>query len=145
MLGLLAAVVGAGLLALLALLALTSRDATLVLDLEPGDCFDVPAEIADDTLGQVDTGDCDDPHEAEVFAVGELNPDRDRPYPAADELFGVADRACAELLAERPELVEQFGVLPVVADESSWEAFRGRYVCVAIPYGGGTVSGSLGF
>ena len=35
-------------------------------------------------------------------------------------------------------------MLPVVADEQSWNSYRGRYVCVAIPYGGGTTEGSLG-
>ena len=44
-----------------------------------------------------------------------------------------------------PALVERFGILPVVSNEASWESFRGRYVCVAIPYGGGTTDGSLGF
>ena len=55
-----------------------------------------------------------------------------------------AETICRQVLAHHPDLVQRFGVLPVVADEKSWSSFRGGYVCVAIPYGGGTTEGSLG-
>jgi Septum formation len=143
--GLVAALLVAVALAVAALVLLSPGDDTLVLDLHSGDCFEVPDDVADATIAEVDTIDCTKPHEAEVFATGELNPDRDQPYPADEQqLFARVDRQCAAVIADRPELVERFGVLPVVADEQSWNSYRGRYVCVAIPYGGGTTEGSLG-
>lgn len=142
---LMAAVLVAVGLAVAALVLLSPGDDTLVLDLDSGDCFEVPDDIADATIAEVDTIACKNPHEAEVFATGELNPDRDQPFPADEQqLFARVDRQCADAIAGRPDLVERFGVLPVVADERSWDSYRGRYVCVAIPYGGGTTEGSLG-
>ena len=145
MIGLVAAVVVAIALAAAAAVLLRPSGGTIVLDLDPGDCFQVPDDIANATLSEVDTISCSDPHEAEVFATGELNPDRDQPYPdAVQRLFAQVDAKCAAVLVDHPGVVERFGVLPVVADEASWSSFRGRYVCVAIPYGGGTTEGSLG-
>ena len=73
------------------------------------------------------------------------DPDRDQPYPDdQQQLFAQVDAKCAAVLADHPDVVQRFGVLPVIADEKSWSSFRGGYVCVAIPYGGGTTEGSLG-
>ena len=143
--GLIAAVVLAAVLALLAVVLLSPDGDTLVLDLDAGDCFEVPDDIAEATISEVDTIDCAQPHQAEVFATGELDPDREQPYPSDEQLlFARVDRECAAVLAGHPDLAERFGVLPVVADEQSWRSYRGHYVCVAIPYGGGTTQGSLG-
>ena len=132
-------------LAVVALVLLRPGADTIVLDLDAGDCFHVPADIAQATISEVDTIDCTKPHEAEVFATGELDPGRDQPYPGDEQqLFARVDRLCAAALVGHAALVDRFGVLPVVADERSWESYRGRYVCVAIPYGGGTTQGSLG-
>jgi hypothetical protein len=142
---LLATVTAVVLVGVLAIVALTSGGDTLVLDLDVGECFDLPDDMSQATLETVATVDCDDAHEAEVFADGDLNPDRDVPYPGEQQLFSTADRECAVALSDRPELVDRFGILPVVANQASWDSFQGRFVCVAIPYGGGTTVGSLGF
>jgi hypothetical protein len=118
---------------------------TLVLDLEAGDCFDMPADMSQATITKVDTIDCTDPHGAEVIATGQLNPDRDVPYPADNVLFSQADRECTAAIAGQSDVADRFGVLPVVPNEKSWDSYRGRYVCVAIPYGGGTTTGGLKF
>ena len=120
----------------------TSSGGTLVLDLAAGDCFEL--ELDDDAVevGTVDTVECAEAHGAEVVATGDLDPDGTVPRPADEELFALIDARCAESLAGRPTLLEQFGILPVSADEDSWESYDGRYVCVAIPYGGGTTTGS---
>jgi hypothetical protein len=145
MVGLIAVVVVAIGLATAAAVLLRPGGDTIVLDLEAGDCFQVPDDIAGAAISEIDTISCSKPHEAEVFATGELNPDRDQPYPAdAQQLFAQVDAKCAAVLADHPGVLERFGVLPVVADEKSWSSFRGRYVCVAVPYGGGTTEGSLG-
>jgi hypothetical protein len=120
----------------------TSSDGTLVLDLAVGDCFEL--ELDDDAVevGTVDTVECETEHGAEVVAIGDLDPDGTFPRPQDEELFALIDARCADALAERPVLLQQFGILPVAADDSSWESYDGRYVCVAIPYGGGTTAGS---
>jgi hypothetical protein len=131
-------------LAVAAVLLLRPGGDTIILDLEAGDCFQVPDDIAKSTISTIDTISCAEPHEAEVFATGELNPDRDQPYPADEQqTFARVENECSAVLADHPDVVRRFGVLPVVADENSWNSFRGRYVCVAIPYGGGTTTGPL--
>ena len=133
-------------LAVAAVVLLSPGDDTLVLDLDAGDCFEVPDDITDATIAEVDTIDCTKPHEAEVFATGELDPGS-RPAlsrPTNSNCSRASTGSAQPLLADHPDLVERFGVLPVVADEQSWNSYRGRYVCVAIPYGGGTTQGSLG-
>ena len=143
--GLLAVVLVAVALATAAALLLRPGGDTIILDLDAGDCFQVPDDIAKATISKIDTISCDKPHEAEVFATGELNPKRDQPYPTDEQAtFTRVEHQCSAVLADHPDLVQRFGVLPVVADENSWSSFRGRYVCVAIPYGGGTTAGSLG-
>lgn len=137
LLAVVAVVVGLGVLVFVA----TSSDESLVLDLGPGECFDLGDDI-DAVIGMVRTVDCDDPHEAEVVATGRLNEDGTVERPADDELFARVDARCAAALEGSPELLERYGILPVAADEASWESYDGAYVCVAIPYGGGTTTGS---
>ncbi len=123
-----------------AVTVLSGADATSIGDLQAGDCFDVPLDSGDERVEAVDVFDCAEPHEAEVVAVGELNPDRDLPYPADADLFAEIDRRCAALA---DEFADRFGLLPIAPEERSWEPLAGRFVCVAIPYGGGTTVGSL--
>jgi hypothetical protein len=124
----------------LAIVVISTND-TVVVELDPGDCFQLPDDI-DDEIGMVDTTDCDDEHEAEVVAAGELDPNRDLRYPG-DASVVIAERRCAADIGDDPSIVTDYGILPVVANEQAWEPLAGRYVCVAIPYGGGTTSGSL--
>ena len=77
-------------------------DDTLVLDLDSGDCFEVPDDIAEATIAEVDTIDCTKPHEAEVFATGELDPDRDQPYPADEQQLFAARRPAVRGRSRRP-------------------------------------------
>jgi len=113
---------------------------TAIVDLVVGDCFDLP-EDADDAgeLRSVAIVDCSDPHLAEVVSVGDLN-SGDDPYPDDAELFASVEQAC-----RAADVVEsdQFGLLPIAPTRALWESFDGRYLCVAIPYGGDLVTGSL--
>lgn len=121
----------------------TAGEDTLVLDLEVGECFDLALDRGASDIGTVTTVDCDEPHEAEVVAAGELDPDGTRERPSDDAVFPLVDARCADALSDAHRaLLDRFGILPVVADERSWESFDGRYVCIAIPYGGGTTTGS---
>lgn len=134
----------AAVLAIATVLSLSNE--TSWTDLDPGDCFDMAGAIADadgdiaDVTG-VDTTDCDEAHDAEVVAAGSLNPDGDRAYPTDDELFGEIDRACASLVPDTVD-PDRFGIVPIAPDERTWDGRGGRFVCVAVVRGGGTVSTS---
>lgn len=115
-------------------------------DLEPGECFDLAGAIADadgdlGSVSSVDTVGCDAPHDAEVVAVGELNEDEDRPYPADDELFAEIDRACESRVPDEVD-TDRFGIVPIAPEERTWNERQGRFVCVAVVRGGGTTTGS---
>lgn len=122
------------------LILLVTSDPVTVLDLQVGDCFVIEAGGDEVEITSVDVIDCNRRHTAEVVLVGELNPDADRSYLADNDLFDEIDRECATVPAE---LVDGFGLLPIAPNEASWEPFRGRFLCVAIPYGGDPVTGSL--
>jgi hypothetical protein len=132
-------------------LAAVRTSGTLVLRLEVGECILVPESVTEGSIATVDTVRCDDEHEAQVIDVGELDIDRpadgtefDPTTPGVyDELFAAAAARCEVALEGIDGAAERFGVLPVIADEGSWERFPGRYVCLAIPYGGGAVSSPL--
>lgn len=140
----LAVVVGAAVLAIATVLSLSNT--TSWTDLDPGDCFDLAGALADadgdiaDVTG-VDTTDCDEPHDAEIVAAGSLNPDGDREYPTDDELFAEIDAACASLVPDTVDR-DRFGIVPIAPDERTWDGRDGRFVCVAVVRGGGTVTGS---
>jgi hypothetical protein len=118
---------------------LSSGNGTAIVDLDVGDCFDLPdGAAADGTLESVDTIDCSSPHLAEVVYRGELNPGDD-PYPTDDELFARVDRICREAQVVDADV---FGLLPIAPTPELWASFGGRFLCVAIPFGGSPVTGS---
>jgi hypothetical protein len=118
---------------------LSSGGGTAIVDLDVGDCFDLPDDaVADGTVDSVDTVDCSTPHLAEVVFRGELN-SGDDPYPSDDELFASVDKICREA-----QVVDTgvYGLLPIAPTLELWESFEGRFLCVAIPFGGSAVTGS---
>lgn len=121
-------------LTLVMVVQILASDRTDVTDLEVGECFDFPLEGADgddlEEIGTVETRPCDEPHTAQVVAVGDLNPDRDREFPGDDELVIEVDGRCAVVESD-----PRFGVLPIVPTRSTWDGRGGRYVCVALAYG----------
>ena len=121
----------------------SSADGTNIVDLDVGDCFDLPsgdsADGPDDGIVEsVDVVDCATPHLAEVVALGSLNDD-DAAYPSDAELFADVERAC-----RAADAVESaaFGLLPIAPTRKLWDSFDGRYLCVAVPFGGEPVTGS---
>jgi hypothetical protein len=128
-------VVGVGAIALF----MSSGDDTAIVDLEVGDCFDLPNGSTDDgVLESVTTVDCSTPHLAEVVLVGGLNSEG-REYPSDSELFAEVERACR---AAEFANSDAFGLLPVAPTPELWASFDGRFLCVAIPFGGQPVTGS---
>jgi len=120
---------------------LASDSSTDVTDLDVGDCFDLVLEPdADEEFAEltlVEPIACDDPHNAQVVALFDLNADHDQPFPGDAELFAEADRACGSLVLDD----ERFGVLPITPTEATWDARRGRTLCVAVTFGGVELEG----
>lgn len=112
-----------------------SGDTTSVFDLEPGDCFVLPIDGEDTSLEQVEPIACTGPHDAEVVLTGQLNADQDRDYPPDDALFAELDTRCAAV-----SIPDDFGMLPIAPDEASWQPLGGRFLCLAVPFGGAMVS-----
>ncbi len=115
-----------------------SSGSTPLVELEVGDCFDLPADGSDDTVAEVDLIDCEEPHLAEVVFAGSLN-EGDDPYPPDDELFAAVELACrrADVVAS-----DDYGLLPIAPTPELWASFDGRFLCVAVPFGGQPVTGS---
>lgn len=82
---------GVALLAVAGYLLLQGDSGTLVDDLSIGDCFQVPADV---DIVVVEVVSCDEPHDQEVFLVGELPDPRDVPYPGVLAVDESAFMAC---------------------------------------------------
>lgn len=120
---------------------LSGRTSSDVTDLEVGDCFDLdPEPDAGDEfvdISVVDPVDCDDPHNAQVVVTADLNPDHDESFPGDGELWVEAEQICRA----DEDADARFGILPITPTEATWEARRGRMLCVAVSYGGVPVEG----
>lgn len=125
----------AALAAVIAIAVAMSADSTSVFDLNAGDCFVLPIDGDDTSLEEVDSIGCAEPHDAEVVLVGQLNPDQDRNYPTDEALFAEVESNCSSV-----PIPAQFGMLPIAPDEASWNPLAGRFLCVAVPFGGGKES-----
>ena len=140
----LVAIVVAAVLAIAAVLSLSNG--TSWTDLDTGECFDLAGAIADASgdlaaVTAVDTVECAAPHDAQVVATGDLNADGAQPYPSDDELFTAIDRACDSLVADTID-TGTYGLVPIAPDERTWNDRAGRFACIAVVIGGGTVTGS---
>ena len=138
------AVVGLVLLVVLGLgmvlLVLSASNRTSWTDLKIGMCIDLSAPLQEgdvEALYAVDVVSCPGPLDSEevvgeVIDVGDLNPGASAPYPSEDDLVATVDAICASLAYDR----DRFGVLPIMPDERTWVDRGGRYVCLAVAYGG---------
>lgn len=91
----------------------TATDAVSVFELVVGDCFSAAPDEPDAdelVLTTVEVVDCDEPHLAEVVAIGELTADPGDAFP------GVADRD-AEALALCQPAVEAYTGVPLAASD----------------------------
>jgi hypothetical protein len=138
-------VLAGGVFIVAAVVGVFDDDARSVFSLEVGDCVDVDLNPSDGAVSSVPVVDCDEPHVAEVFHVGELNPDRTLPYPAQErDLFRLVVEACVQPTLGRMSPFEEyvgvpFGVddaldlYPVAPDERAWEPTGGQFVCMVVP------------
>jgi hypothetical protein len=141
--GLVVVVIAAAAVGLIVALGSSS---TAVTELGLGDCFDLPARSPEATeqtvelVERVELIDCDEDHQVQVVLVGELNRDGDLEYPPDAELFDRADRGCLDASS----LVgDRFGLIPIAPTEDSLNRLGGRFQCLALPFGGGSWTGTL--
>lgn len=104
---------------------------TDVRALAVGDCVDLP-ESGVDSISRLDTHTCDEPHEAEVFSVGDLGSGSE-PYPGSEAVDEMIFEACAPdfdayvgTTFDDSELV----VFTIYPPEDNW-GFDQEYVCLA--------------
>lgn len=139
LIGLVVTVLIVMILAIAAVIAFTrSGGTTSLVDLERGTCVELPDSVDAGTIESVATVDCAEPHLAEVVAVGNLGTEG-RDYPSDEVLFDEVDEACR---VASPVTSDRYGLLPIAPTRDLWESFDGRYVCVAIPFGGEPATGS---
>ncbi len=141
-----------GVLAFAALMAGTAitggfDDDVSVYDLEVNDCVDVPDETGVDVeVTELPSIDCDDPHDAEVFLIDEL--DADGEYPGTEAVTGEVQRQCVGAAFEdfvgqtyaRSEL-DIFYMFPT---QQTWDLANDReFVCAVTTVDGSPLVGSV--
>ena len=103
---------------------------TAVSELKVGQCVDLPGDGVDE-VARLDTQSCDEPHEAEVFSVGDLGDGSD-PYPGADEIDQLIAEQCIpdfEAYIGTPYGEGDLDVYRIYPLESDWDNYQG-YQCL---------------
>jgi hypothetical protein len=115
-----------------------------VFDLEPGDCFLNP-ESTD--VSDVQRTECDEPHDAEVFAVFDLEFDRDADFPGASQVQSAAQEGCQaefEGYVGQPYEESPYFLSAIAPTQRTWEGRDDReVVCSAITATGEQLDQSL--
>lgn len=123
-------------------------DDTPIDELEPGDC--VESDLDEQEIGEsvevssLPVVDCDEPHDAEVFRIAELNPDEDREYPSEFELAREAAQTCQESFADYAgSQAADLEFTFIASNEDSWDQLRGLVVCLAFDADGADLDESI--
>ncbi|MFG1809271.1 DUF4190 domain-containing protein [Streptomyces sp. NPDC049040] len=141
-----------GLAALITLAALGVFEAgnTAIADLKAGQCFNpvdgpLPSDSDDDSHSStVDVVDCADQHDAEVFAVWEIQSGSGDPYPGTEKVDADAQAGCQKyagtyLDGKHPAGIDNFSIyLPSAAN---WAHHQRSVICFFDPPG--KVTGSV--
>lgn len=99
-------------------------------DIKVGDCLN-DANVGD-VVNEVPLVDCSEPHDSEVFFVGELP---DGPYPGDDESSAAADALCAQPFIDfvgLPYEESAYDYTWYSPTAQSWESGNRAVRCVAI-------------
>ncbi len=99
-------------------------------ELVAGDCIEVP--VGDD-IGALERLPCEEPHDAEVFAVV-VHPDApDTPYPGSDALVAYAGESClGQIFTDYVGVTRdqsQLKHFEIVPQQSAWDDGRRQLVC----------------
>jgi hypothetical protein len=116
---------------------------TSALNLKVGQCVALPDESETEVF-RFDDQQCDEPHDAEVFATGDLG-GGDDPYPGIDRVNKTIQDLCV------PELIDyasdsadlsEFAIFTVYPQEKDW-SINQHYACLVVKADGSTSTGSL--
>lgn len=124
--------------------ATTVPNGVRLVDLEPGTCFQAPA---DTDVRVVERVSCRAPHDAEAYAVFAVDAGVDDPFPGGAEVQSLAQQGCQDRFADYVgEAYEdsQYYFSAIGPTRKSWEA-RGdrRVLCSVIASDGGRLEGSV--
>lgn len=121
---------------------------TSVYDLAVGDCFDDPSIFSGDDseiLGVASVA-CDEPHDAEVYALVDL-PDGDgASYPGDDEVFDRADDLCFEEFEPFVGAAyddSSLDFIYYVPGADSWDEGDRSVACMVVDMDGEPLTGSM--
>ena len=110
----------------------TVANGVKVFDLEPGDCFLNP-ESTD--VSDVEQTPCDEPHDAEVFAVYDLAFDRDADFPGASQVQSAAQEGCQaefEGYVGQPYEDSPYFLSAIAPTQRTWEGRDDREVVCSL-------------
>jgi hypothetical protein len=111
------------------------------LDLEVGDCFDRPANV---DAGSVTAVACRRPHDLEVFATFELDPE-EAAFPGAEVVADRAGRGCEERFADYVGVGQDSSgllIVPYAPDPLAWQLGEREVTC-AVSQAEGRLEGSV--
>ena len=118
---------------------------TSVFELNEGTCVEaLPSE--GDLVLSLPVVDCAEPHEAEVYLVDELNPDRSRDFPGETAAAMETEQACLDEfeafvgLTYDDSLLDVFYLAP---DRRAWNVSRGEVTCMVFEPGNSALVGTL--
>lgn len=104
---------------------------TDVRSVDVGDCVDLPDE-GDENVFRLTTRSCDEPHEAEVFSVGDLG-DGSEPYPGQTEVDRLIFEACTADFADYVGInydASELLVFQIYPGQVNWKVDQ-EYSCLA--------------
>ena len=126
--------------------AFDEEGATDLDDLAVGDCVAIDG-VDEEAIRSIPTIDCAELHEGEVFAIGQLNADRDRDYPGDDAVSDEAVERCAgDLFTDYVGVAyadSEYDVFYIYPRRAQWNKTRGAYICIVYSLDGATLTDSV--
>ena len=121
---------------------------TSVYDLRTGDCFDDPTMFTQEIVEveSIDSVPCDQPHDAEVYAVVDLPQGDDAPFPGDEEVATAADEACFDRFEAYVGVSYEDSTLDInyyLPIASSWAEGDRMVTCLLIDVDGDPLTGSM--
>ena len=118
-----------------------------VYDLDVGDCVDVPDDAGQTEVERLDSFDCAEPHDAEVFVVDDVTI-ADDDYPGDAAITAFVEEACTgeafDDFVGRSYRESELDVYYLFPIELMWEQANDReYVCMAIAADSSPLTGSV--
>ena len=119
-------------------------DEVSVYELDPGDCLSLPDD-GDAPIEELPLRDCDEPHDAEVYAIADLTTDAES-YPGMDVVAANTERICRGDAFERYVGTDvessRYGYYYLFPSDESWEQGDREYICMVISLDGSSLTGS---